>query len=332
MKKYMGHDPDCELDIYFELPSELFFDVYDAVGATEKIIECGSVQTLPHIFANDIIRTYANKRKLKFCDTRKMEYTKKLSRSKKCVCPQADGIFILPPDKEIIDYTPIQYPEDISQRKIAHFDCHILQDTLLKMNLNMNDSYSMLYKIENAAGINADQISLSDKETMTLINNCDTDGIPEFEIKNAREIIQAIKPQKFDDLIKILGILHGVGVWTYNGEFLFENGIKFSDIIAFRDEVMLTLMKYGVNRKNAYMISERVRKGKGLTEKQYDELFDMGLPIWFLSSCEKVKYLCPKAHAAEIARISFLLAYFKAHYRAVFEKIAAKNNRCTEEK
>ena len=68
---------------------------------------------------------------------------------------------------------------------------------------------------------------------------------------------------------------------------------------------MLTLMKYGVNRKNAYMISECVRKGKGLTEKQYDELFDMGLPTWFLSSCEKVKYLCPKAHAAEIARISF---------------------------
>ena len=96
----------------------------------------------------------------------------------------------------------------------------------------------------------------------------------------------------------------------------------FSDIIAFRDDVMLTLMKYGLDRKKAFLISERVRKGKGLTEEQYDELLDLGVPDWYLASCNKIKYLFPKAHCAEYVRLSFILAYYKTHFRTEFEKIA----------
>lgn len=79
-------------------------------------------------------------------------------------------------------------------------------------------------------------------------------------------MIKKIKPQKFDDLIKFSGILHGIGIWTYNDEKLFDAGIDFSKLPAFRDDIMLALMKYGVERKKAFMISEKVRKGKGLKE------------------------------------------------------------------
>ena len=79
-------------------------------------------------------------------------------------------------------------------------------------------------------------------------------------------MIKKIKPQKFDDLIKISGILHGTGIWTDNGEELFDVGIDFLKLPAFRDDIMLALMKYGVERKKAFMFSEKVRKGKGLKE------------------------------------------------------------------
>lgn len=64
-------------------------------------------------------------------------------------------------------------------------------------------------------------------------------------------MIKKIKPQKFDDLIKISGILHGTGIWTDNGEELFDAGIDFSKLPAFRDDIMLALMKYGVGRKKS---------------------------------------------------------------------------------
>ena len=134
-------------------------------------------------------------------------------------------------------------------------------------------------------------------------------------------MIKKIKPQKFDDLIKISGILHGTGIWTDNGEELFDAGIDFLKLPAFRDDIMLALMKYGVERKKAFMISEKVRKGKGLKEWEYDELLDMNVPGWFLNLCENVKYLFPKAHAADYVRTAFILAYYKAHFRVEFERI-----------
>ena len=37
-------------------------------------------------------------------------------------------------------------------------------------------------------------------------------------------------------------------------------------------------MKCGLDRKKAFVISERIRKGKGLTQDQYDDLLDSGVP------------------------------------------------------
>lgn len=185
-----------------------------------------------------------------------------------------------------------------------------------------HDSFSMMFKLENATGIKVSQIPLDDKETMELINKCDTDGIPDFENDEWQENIKMVSPKKFNDLIKMSGIFYGTGAWEDNGEVLFKDGTDFSDIIAFRDDVMLTLMKYGLDRKKAFVITERIRKGKGLEEKQYDELLDLGVPDWYLDSCNKIKYLFPKAHCTEYVRLSFILAYYKTHFRTKFEKIA----------
>ena len=98
--------------------------------------------------------------------------------------------------------------------------------------------------------------------------------------------------------------------------------IRFYDFIAYRDDVMLTLTKYGLDRQKAFLISEQIRKGKGFTNEQYDELLDLGVPNWYLDLCNKIEYLFPKAHCAEYVRLSFILAYYKTHFRTEFEKIA----------
>ncbi len=54
---------------------------------------------------------------------------------------------------------------------------------------------------------------------------------------------------------------------------------------------MLTLIKYGLDRQKAFLISEQIRKGKGFTNEQYDELLDLGVPNWYLDLCNKIEYL-----------------------------------------
>lgn len=316
-----------ELYIDITLPPEFFYEARDVLrkNANGKIIDYGQIQTMSYDQADYIVNQYAYKRKMKFSDSHKAEYAYKLSECKRNI-QSSPGVFILPQGKKITDYTPVECLFDErneSVRRVTHLDYCALHHILLNIeSLCLHNSFSMLSKLENATGIKANQIPLDDKETMEFIKACDTDGIPEFEHDDVQTVIKTMNPKKFDDLINLVGLRNGDGTWSDNGEVLFEEGIHLSDLIAFREDVMLTLMKYGVDRKKAFIVSEYIRKGKGLTEEQYDGLLDFGVPDWYLDSCNKINYLFPKAHCAEYVRISFILAYYKTHFRMEFEKIA----------
>lgn len=323
---YTNYDFGKELDISLNLPPEFICTAHEILrkNANGKIIDYGQIQTMPPEFAYNLVIEYARKRKLKFHDLREIDYFEKLEKCKSDI-QSALGVFILPPEKEITDYTPVEYLSDVNahKQKITHFDYREIYHSFLKIDLLYpHNSLSMLFKLENATGIKANQIPLDDKKTIELIKACDTDGIPELENDDVREVIKTVNPHKFNDLIKLFGLCYGKGTWNDNRKYLFNKEIRFSDFIAYRDDVMLTLIKYGLDRQKAFLISEQIRKGKGFTNEQYDELLDLGVPNWYLDLCNKIEYLFPKAHCAEYVRLSFILAYYKTHFRTEFEKIA----------
>lgn len=134
---------------------------------------------------------------------------------------------------------------------------------------------------------------------MKLFADGNTQGIPEFGAEAVRKILlNKIGIHTFDDLIRVSGLCHGVGVWYENGEALIDAGKTLSDIVSCRDDVMLYLISHGLERKDAFEISDRIRKGKGLTEEQYAGLINEGIEIWRLDSWNKIKYSFPRAHAA----------------------------------
>ena len=81
---------------------------------------------------------------------------------------------------------------------------------------------------------------------------------------------------------------------------------------------MLTLVAGGIERNYAYELSERIRKGKGLTENQFDELLKKGFEKWKLDSWNKTSYTFPRAPTASYTLYAYQMAYYKVYYPLEF--------------
>jgi len=63
---------------------------------------------------------------------------------------------------------------------------------------------------------------------------------------------------------------------------------------------------------------ESVRKGRGLPEGAEEEMVQAGVPDWYITSCKKIKYLFPKAHAVAYVMMAFRIAWFKVNHPLAF--------------
>ena len=141
------------------------------------------------------------------------------------------------------------------------------------------------------------------------------------------------KPTTFDELIRISGLSHGTDVWLGNAQSLIEAGtVTLQDAICCRDDIMIYLIKQGLEPNPAFKIMETVRKGKALKDpvkwEEYKTMMkEKNVPDWYIKSCEKIKYMFPKAHAAAYVTNAFRIAWFKVHqplaYYAAYFSIRA---------
>ncbi len=108
-------------------------------------------------------------------------------------------------------------------------------------------------------------------------------------------------------------------MWINNAQDLVKsNTATLSEVISTREDIMLTLINAGLDKKKSFCLMESVRKGKGLTEEEEKDMKSINLPRWYIESCHKIKYMFPKAHAVAYVMMSFRIAYFKVYYPEAF--------------
>ncbi len=248
------------------------------------------------------------------------------------------GIIVLPVGEEIHSFTPVQHPANDMESTIitTHFDYHSIDSNLLKLDILGHDDPTMIRMLEDLTGLDAQKIPLDDQAVMSLfkdtsalgitpkdIGGCKmgTLGIPEFGTDFAMGMLEDAKPQEFSDLIRISGLSHGTDVWLNNAQTLIQEGkATISTAICTRDDIMTYLIHMGLDSEESFKIMESTRKGiiaKGKEPKweaYQKDMRDHGVPDWYIESCQKIKYMFPKAHAAAYVMMAWRIAYCKVFY------------------
>ncbi|EAX48626.1 DNA polymerase III, alpha subunit [Thermosinus carboxydivorans Nor1] len=245
------------------------------------------------------------------------------------------GIMVVPRDMDVHHFTPIQYPADDknSSTITTHFDYHSISSRLVKLDILGHDDPTVIKMLEDLTGIDAKQIPFDDAKTMSLFSSTEalgltpeqlgttvgTFGIPEFGTKFVRQMLEDTKPKTFSELVRISGFSHGTDVWLNNAQDLIKKGIaKLSEAISARDDIMVYLIQKGLEPQIAFKIMEGVRKGKGVKPEDVEYMRSKGVPEWYIESCQKIKYMFPKAHAVAYVMMAFRIAYCKVHYPLAF--------------
>ena len=330
-------EPDIDLNFSGEYQSKAhkYTEVIFGEGQTFK---AGTIGTLADKTAFGYIKNYYEERGVRKRNCEIDRIVQGCVGVRRTTGQHPGGIVVLPMGEEINTFTPVQHPANDMTVDITttHFDYHSIDHNLLKLDILGHDDPTMIRMLQDLTGVDPTKIPLDDKAVMSLFQNTsalgiepeDIDGcplgalgIPEFGTDFAMGMLLDTKPKEFSDLIRIAGLSHGTDVWLGNAQTLIEEGTAtISTCICTRDDIMTYLISMGLESEEAFNIMEKVRKGiiaKGKCPQWPQWKEDMkahGVPDWYIWSCEKIKYLFPKAHAAAYVMMAWRIAYCKVFY------------------
>ena len=237
------------------------------------------------------------------------------------------GKFLIPQNDA---YSKSDYDSIVNE--INNNDCHDVKG-LYRLDLLFNNQILIFNELVNIIGINPESIDINNANVTEYLNNNDYKDIyknvPEFYHDLVVEISNKVKPKNFDDLVKITSLAHGTNAWKDNAERLMNNeASNLSEIVSNRDDLFDILVNHNVSKNEAYEIMEDVRKGKGISKcskyYNYESLLKSGIPEWLIDSCNKIKYLFPRAHAISYTLLAWKLIWFKIHYKKDYDKVISK--------
>lgn len=341
--------PDIDLNFSGEYQAKAHQHTFELFGENH-VFKAGTVGTVAEQTAYGYVLKYLEERELQVSKAEEARLAQGCTNVKRTTGQHPGGMVVIPADKEIYDFCPVQHPADDPHSDIVttHFEYHSMEDNLLKLDMLGHDDPTMIRMLQDLTGVDPQKIRLDDQDTMSIfcsskvlgfendpiLGPTGSCGIPEFGTGFTRGMLMDTQPKNFDTLLRLSGFSHGTDVWLGNAKDLILSGTaSVTEAIGCRDDIMLYLISMGVDELRSFKFMEAVRKGvihkgKSWPDGIVEEMQEHHIPEWYIESCRKIKYLFPKAHAVAYVTMAFRIAWFKVHrplaFYAAYFSIRAK--------
>ncbi len=336
--------PDIDLN-FSDLNQASTHEYTKVLFGVDNVYRAGTIGTVAEKTAFGFVKGYCEDKNIVMNTAEVERLALGCTGVKRTTGQHPGGIVVIPDYMEVFDFTPYQYPADDpnSAWRTTHFDYHKIEECVLKLDILGHSDPTQLRLIQIQSNTDIMKVPLDDKDTMSIFTstkalgvtkeqimcNTGTLGIPEFGTPFTIKLVEDTKPTTFAELVKISGLSHGTDVWLGNAQELIQNNVvPFKEVIGCRDDIMVYLMYHGVAPIKAFKIMEFVRKGRASKAKTPDDpeiwkeyvdiMNDANIPEWFINSCQKIKYMFPKAHAAAYVISAFRIAWYKVHMPVYF--------------
>jgi DNA polymerase III subunit alpha, Gram-positive type len=273
--------PDIDLNFSGEYQTKAH-DFVKKMFGEEHTYRAGTIGTIAEKTAFGFVKGYFESVGEMPNDAEVERISKGVQGVKRTTGQHPGGIIVVPKNKEVYDFFPYNFPADDinSTWKTTHFEFEAIHDNLLKLDILGHDDPTSLKYLYEWTGVNPQSIPTYDKKVMSIFTSSlnlsvseenshkiGTTGIPEFGTDFVKRMLSETKPQTFSDLIRISGLSHGTDVWTGNArDLVMNNSLSLKELICCRDDIMVYLIRMGLDHSKAFLIMEDVRKGKGLKE------------------------------------------------------------------
>ncbi len=185
-----------------------------------------------------------------------------------------------------------------------------------------------------ATGVSPDEIDLGDREVKYRLLGGDFSCVHPKLAEFLKQAYAVVKPSNFQEMLKLIGMAHGIQTWRNNAEELLMGKCRLADIPATRDDVFMMIrdaMQKSIKETGfPFEVSEKARRGiyleHGMDGYTLETIKTLGFDDFFASYLLRTRYLSTRALSVLELKYIILLTWYQIYYPKQYTNVIDKNS------